>query len=53
MQVVERGRLAGSVVVRRSLLPQLLRNGAGSPDRTSIDRAFELRPRLHSGIRLA
>ncbi|MCS5733647.1 DnaJ domain-containing protein [Herbiconiux daphne] len=50
---VERGRLAGSVVVRRSLLPQLLRNGVGTADRTSIDRAFELRPRLQRGIRLA
>jgi hypothetical protein len=53
MQVVERGRLAGAVVVRRSLLPQLLRNGVGTADRTSIDRAFELRPRLQRGIRLA
>jgi len=50
---VSRGRLAGSVVVRRSLLPQLLRNGADGADRTSIDRAFELRTRLQNGIRLA
>ncbi len=53
MAVVERGRLAGAVVVRRSLLPQLLRNGVGSADRASIDRAFELRTRLQNGIRLA
>ncbi|TAJ46787.1 MAG: heat-shock protein [Herbiconiux sp.] len=60
LEEVTRGRLAGSVVVRRSLLPQLLRNGAGGAassfagaDRTSIDRAFELRTRLQSGIRLA
>ncbi|MCS5719931.1 DnaJ domain-containing protein [Herbiconiux sp. CPCC 205763] len=53
MRVVERGRLAGAVVVRRSLLPQLLRNGVGTTDRASIDRAFELRTRLQSGIRLA
>ncbi|WP_291053788.1 DnaJ domain-containing protein [Herbiconiux sp.] len=58
-EVVSRGRLAGSVVVRRSLLPQLLRNGIGGDSATaasareSIDRAFELRPRLQSGIRLA
>jgi len=54
-EVVERGRLAGSVVVRRSVLPQLLRNGLGqsAPDRTSIDRAFELRTRLQESIRLA
>ncbi|QJU53210.1 DnaJ domain-containing protein [Herbiconiux sp. KACC 21604] len=57
---VTRGRLAGSVVVRRSLLPQLLRDGAGAGaggrggvDRTSIDRAFELRPHLQRAIRLA
>jgi hypothetical protein len=52
-QLVERGRLSGSVVVRRSVLPQLLRDGVGTPDRASIDRAFELRPRLQRGIRLA
>ena len=52
-QLVERGRLAGAIVVRRSLLPQLLRNGVGTADRASIDRAFELRTRLQSGIRLA
>lgn len=60
LEQVTRGRLAGSVVVRRSLLAQLLRNGAGGAassfagaDRTSIDRAFELRTRLQNGIRLA
>ncbi|MCS5728279.1 DnaJ domain-containing protein [Herbiconiux moechotypicola] len=52
-QLVERGRLAGSVVVRRSVLPQLLRDGVGRSDRASIDRAFELRPLLQRGIRLA
>jgi hypothetical protein len=51
--IVGRGRLAGAVVVRRSVLPQLLRDGVGTADRTSIDRAFELRTRLQSGIRLA
>lgn len=53
MEVVGRGRLSGSVVVRRSILPQLLRGGLGDADRTSIDRAFELRTRLQQRIRLA
>jgi curved DNA-binding protein CbpA len=51
--VVDRGRLAGSAVVRRSLLEQLLRNGVTSAERESIDRVFELRTRLQNGIRLA
>lgn len=50
---VGRGRTAGAVVIRRSLLPQLLRNGGASGlDRTSVDRAFELRTRLQQGIEL-
>jgi hypothetical protein len=64
VELVDRGRLAGSALVRRSLLPQLLRNGAtgassgrggwtGGAERTSIDRVFELRTRLQNGIRLA
>ncbi|MFB2556218.1 DnaJ domain-containing protein [Herbiconiux liangxiaofengii] len=63
VETVERGRLAGTVVVRRSLLPQLLRNGlpggggrggwSGGAERQSIDRVFELRTRLQNGIRLA
>ena len=63
-ETVDRGRLSGSVVVRRSLLPQLLRNGVdgaaggrggwgGGAERTSIDRVLELRTRLQNGIRLA
>ncbi|GAA0994418.1 DnaJ domain-containing protein [Subtercola frigoramans] len=56
---VERGRLAGAVVVRRSVLPQLLRNGVsgvvpggrGGEERASVDRIFELRSRLQDSIR--
>ncbi|QWT23142.1 DnaJ domain-containing protein [Subtercola sp. PAMC28395] len=56
---VERGRIAGAVVVRRSVLPQLLRNGVsgvvpggrGGPERASVDRIFELRSRLQDSIR--
>ncbi len=48
---IERGRLAGAVVLRRSLLPLVLRNGAGSGGRESVDRAFELRTRLQETIR--
>jgi molecular chaperone DnaJ len=57
VEVVGRGRLAGSVLVGRSILPQLLRNGtgrgAGGGARESIDRVFDLRTRLQNGIRLA
>jgi curved DNA-binding protein CbpA len=48
---IERGRLAGSLLVRRSLLPQVLRNGANDAGRESVDRAFELRTRLQESIR--
>ncbi|MCU1482667.1 MAG: heat-shock protein [Subtercola sp.] len=48
---VERGRLAGAVVIRRSVLPQLLRNGLGGSEGESIDRIFDLRSRLQAGIR--
>ncbi|MFF1879378.1 DnaJ domain-containing protein [Leifsonia sp. NPDC058230] len=48
---IERGRLAGSLLVRRSLLPQVLRNGANAAGRESVDRAFELRTRLQESIR--
>ncbi|RFA15088.1 heat-shock protein [Subtercola boreus] len=48
---IERGRLAGAVVVRRSVLPQLLRNGVGGGERASVDRVFELRSRLQQGVR--
>ncbi|MEA9986004.1 J domain-containing protein [Subtercola sp. RTI3] len=48
---VERGRQSGSVVIRRSVLPQSLRNGVSGGERASVDRVFELRERLQSGIR--
>jgi curved DNA-binding protein CbpA len=49
--VVRRGRLAGSTVVRRSLLPRMLRDGANAAGRESVDRAFELRTRLQEAVR--
>lgn len=49
--VVQRGRLSGSLLVRRSLLPKILRDGANAAGRESVDRAFELRPRLQEAVR--
>lgn len=49
--VVRRGRLSGSILVRRSLLPRLLRDGADAAGRESVDRAFELRTRLQEAVR--
>jgi curved DNA-binding protein CbpA len=49
--VVQRGRLSGSLVVRRSLLPRVLRDGANAAGRESVDRAFELRTRLQEAVR--
>ncbi|AAT89361.1 heat-shock protein [Leifsonia xyli subsp. xyli] len=49
--LVPRGRLAGSLVVRRSVLPAILRDGANAAGRESVDRAFELRPRLQEAVR--
>jgi hypothetical protein len=37
--------------VRRSLLPKILRDGADAAGRASVDRAFELRPRLQEAVR--
>jgi curved DNA-binding protein CbpA len=51
LDVVQRGRLAGATVVRRSLLPKILRDGANAAGRASVDRAFELRPRLQEAVR--
>lgn len=51
VDVVQRGRLAGSLVVRRSLLPTILRDGANAAARESVDRAFELRTRLQEAVR--
>lgn len=50
MITVKRGRNANAVVVRRSLLPQLLRDGTGDGPRTSVDEIFEVRSRLQNGI---
>lgn len=49
--VVKRGRLGGALLVRRSLLPKILRDGANAAGRESVDRAFELRPRLQEAVR--
>ncbi|MDN4595796.1 J domain-containing protein [Leifsonia virtsii] len=49
--VIRRGRLAGAMVVRRSLLPRVLRDGANAAGRESVDRAFELRTRLQEAVR--
>jgi curved DNA-binding protein CbpA len=51
LDVVQRGRLAGATVVRRSLLPKILRDGANAAGRASVDRAFELRPHLQEAVR--
>ena len=48
---IQRGRLAGSLLIRRSLLPQVLRNGASGAERQSVDRVFDLRTRLQESIR--
>jgi curved DNA-binding protein CbpA len=48
---VQRGRLAGALLIRRSLLPQVLRNGASGAERQSVDRVFDLRTRLQESIR--
>jgi molecular chaperone DnaJ len=52
MQMVERGRYAGSVLIRRSVLPQLVRVGPGSSG-ISVGDVFEVRTRLQNGIRFA
>jgi curved DNA-binding protein CbpA len=49
--VVQRGRLAGSLLVRRSLLPSILRDGANAAGRESVDRVFDLRTRLQESLR--
>lgn len=48
---VDRGRHTPIIIVRRSLLPRVLRDGASGSDRASVDRAFELRTQLQQGIR--
>lgn len=49
--VVERGRHSGAVVVRRSLLPQLLRNGLGDPRLGGYGESFEVRTRIQNAVR--
>ncbi|WP_423923959.1 DnaJ domain-containing protein [Frigoribacterium sp. 2-23] len=46
-----RGRKGATFVVRRSLLPQVLRHGPGLDERTSISDVFEVRARLQQTIR--
>lgn len=50
--LVGRGRHATTALVRRSLLPQLLRNGLAGDERVSVSDVFEVRTRLQNGIRL-
>ncbi|NQX28765.1 DnaJ domain-containing protein [Microbacteriaceae bacterium VKM Ac-2854] len=49
--LVERGRHAGTVVVRRSVLPQLLRNGLGDPRLGGYGESFEVRTRIQNAVR--
>lgn len=52
IELVGRGRHASTALVRRSLLPQLLRNGLTGDERVSVSDVFEVRTRLQNGIRL-
>lgn len=52
VELVGRGRHATTALVRRSLLPQLLRNGLAGDERVSVSDVFEVRTRLQNGIRL-
>jgi curved DNA-binding protein CbpA len=53
MLPVERGRASGAVVVRRSVLPHLLRTGAPGRGDVAAPDMFELRARLQDRIRYA
>ncbi|NQX10684.1 DnaJ domain-containing protein [Microbacteriaceae bacterium VKM Ac-2855] len=48
---VERGRHSGSVIVQRSVLPQLLRTGLGDPRLGGYGESFEVRTRIQNGVR--
>ncbi|WP_085476326.1 J domain-containing protein [Rathayibacter oskolensis] len=48
---VERGRHQGAVVIRRSLLPQLLRSGTDDPRLGGYGESFEVRTRVQSRVR--
>jgi len=52
IELVGRGKHATTALVRRSLLPQLLRNGLAGDERVSVSDVFEVRTRLQNGIRL-
>ncbi|WGD36925.1 DnaJ domain-containing protein [Lysinibacter sp. HNR] len=46
-----RGLNPAGVVVRKSVLPQLMREGLGGVERTGLSRLYEYRARLRQGIR--
>jgi hypothetical protein len=46
-----RGRRGATYVLRRSLLPQVLRHGPDLSDRTTISDVFEIRDRLQQTVR--
>lgn len=48
---VDRGRHQGATVVRRSVLPHLLRTGLDGGVRSGVGEVFEVRTRLQAGIR--
>lgn len=51
-EVIERGRNSGSVLIRRSLLPQLLRTGFGDGSASGgYGESFEVRTRVQNGAR--
>ncbi len=46
-----RGATPAAIVVRRSVLPQLMREGLGGTERTSLTQVYEYRARLQQRIR--
>ncbi|MGO2660481.1 J domain-containing protein [Mycetocola reblochoni] len=52
LDLIARGRGAGSGVLRSSALPMVLRNGVRPGERLSIEDAFDVRTRLQNGLRL-
>lgn len=53
LAAIEHGRNAGAVLVRRSVLPQLLRHGATGSGSAGVASAALIRARLHERIHLA
>ncbi|GAA3589627.1 hypothetical protein GCM10022198_11940 [Klugiella xanthotipulae] len=49
--MITHGPRAGAIVVRRSLLPRVLRDGVHGAERVSIGRVYDLRTRLLAGLR--